>query len=200
MDRSELLKSEKFVWFERSISPGTRYVRAMFAPPNTRPHSRMLWSKFVYGWTLDKFGVPIRIIYAGCEPGPDGLPDGCGDYHSDPGVIVSEAGTWVGVGKPLGPIPPTNSTPELCAEERMARREIAEYHIQTMERQKAAEPQRKLEAENKALAAKLHESEVLAAREQAEREKAELAALRAEVPRLREQATKKSWLASLTGR
>lgn len=197
MDRSELLKSERFVFFERSISPGTRYVRAMFAPPNTRPHGRMLASRFVYGWTLDKFGVVVRVIYANCAPGPDGLPDGCGDWHPE---RDSEAGTWVGVGKPLGPIPPDNSPPELAAEERMARRQTAEWWAQTLERQAADAPRLRLEAENKALEAKVREAEVREAREKLDRDLAELATLRTEVQSLREQTPKRGWLASLTGR
>lgn len=177
MDRTELLKSERFIWFERSISPGTRYVRAMFAPPNTRPHGRMLTSKSIYGWTLDRAGVVVRVIYANCAPGPDGLPDGCGDWHSD-SPQGSEAGTWVGVGKPLGPIPPDNSKPELCAEERMARREISEWWAQRLEQQAADEPRLRLEQENKALALKVKEAEAREAREQLDRDLAELESLR----------------------
>src|SRR5262245_25421119 len=78
---SELLKSERFVYFEKTPSPGIRYIRAMFAPPNTRPGSLMLASKFIYGWTLDSKGTVIRAMFAECASGPDGLPDGCGDYH-----------------------------------------------------------------------------------------------------------------------
>jgi hypothetical protein len=199
MNRTELLKSERFVYFERSISPGTRYVRAMFAPPNTRPpHSRMLASRAIYGWTLTSAGVVVRVIFANCAPGPDGLPDGCGDWH--PGNPADEAGTWVGVGKMLGPIPPHNSDPALCAEERMARRETAEYWMQRLEKQAADEPRLRLERENEALAAKVREAEAREAREKIERDLAELAVLRLEVSSLRETPpAKRSFLARLLG-
>src|SRR5690348_12740232 len=108
------LAEERFVFFQRSPPDGLRYIRAMFAPPNTRPHTlaRGLAHKSVLGWTLTATGVCVRFLYVSCQSGPDGNPDGCGDYFSD-NVKDCEAGTWIGVGKALGPMRPENSSPGL---------------------------------------------------------------------------------------
>ena len=82
----------------------------------------------------------------------------------------------------------------------MARRETAEYWIQRLEQQAADEPRLRLEQRNKALEAKVREADAREANEKLQRDLAELEALRTEVESLREQATKRGRLASLTGR
>ena len=143
------LKTERFVFFQRTPPDGLRYIRAMFAPPNTRPHTlaRAVAHKSIFGWTLTSTGVCVRFLYVSCQSGPDGNPDGCGDYFSD-NVKDAEAGTWLGVGKALGPMRPENSSPGLMADERLARRPDAEHWILYFERQATRERElRKAEAE-----------------------------------------------------
>jgi hypothetical protein len=125
-------------------------VRAMFIPPNTRVNSRMLANRFVYGWTLNQFGTPVRAIFAECAPGPDGLPDGCGDYFPSTATPNAEAGTWQGINKILGPMKPENSDPALCAEMRHARRATAENWMLFSGRQAAEEARRQAEAAEEA--------------------------------------------------
>ena len=109
------LKTEQFVFFHRTPPDGLRYIRAMFAPPNTRP-ARWRWRvRRTLGWTLDSKGDCVRLLYLSCLPGPDGNPDGCGDYFSDT-LKDAEAGTWIGIRKPLGPMRLENSSPGLMAE------------------------------------------------------------------------------------
>jgi hypothetical protein len=161
------LNSEQFVFFHRTPPDGLRYIRAMFAPANTRPGPLALAQKTTLGWTLDSKGDCVRLLYLSCLPGPDGNPDGCGDYFSDT-LKDAEAGTWVAIRKPLGPMRLENSSAGLMAEERMARREHAEAWILHFERQAARKrkldaekaEQAKAEADAKALAeAKAHDAE-----------------------------------------
>jgi len=131
---SELLQQEKFVFWVRTPPEGLRYVRGVHIP-NTKPSALSLANRTVFGWTLGATGQCIRLFYLSCSGGPCGNPDGTAGYFTDAAFRDTEAGLFVGVCKPLGPMRTENSSRELMADERLARRPHAEHWILHFEKQ-----------------------------------------------------------------